>query len=249
MRIYPRVLIVGAREGSLGACIRDTLGRIGFEPITAGISKEEENRLDITNNMKTLRESIERLKPNHVIVTAGINREVLDPVYVYQGEPQWDEWYKDHFRVNVIGPMRLFTAWLEAREGYQATADLGHFVVIGSNSAHIARTGSAAYCASKAALAMAVRVNARELARSDLGAILYGYEPGLLDGTPMTREVDYRLNGPRIVSRDDRIPLHRMPGIEDGVSPRFLAGLICFNLTQNAPELNGCLLRVDGGEQ
>ena len=120
--------------------------------------------------------------------------------------------------------------------------DPGHFVAISSNSAHIARSGSAPYCASKAALSMAIRAEARDLARSyDLHTVIaYTYEPGWLEGTAMSNDVASRYPG---------MQPHRMLGLDAGLPPSRLAGMIAYNLRHCGRELNGCVLRVDAGEQ
>ncbi len=114
-----------------------------------------------------------------------------------------------------------------------------HFVVISSNSARIPRSQSLAYCASKAALSMSVRVSARYLAQQNHPVVVYGYEPGLLEGTPMTRMAQSGFAG----------SLHRMPNVRAaGLPAEGLARLIAFNLGQNGRALNGTLIPYDAGE-
>jgi NAD(P)-dependent dehydrogenase (short-subunit alcohol dehydrogenase family) len=170
------------------------------------------------------------VQPNHIVYTAGVN----DP------GGTWDE----HFAVNCVGAMNLLECWqgMCSSDEVETPFD-GHYVAISSNSAHIARTGSGMYCASKAALSMALRVAAREAGRAGLPFSVYGYEPGLLKGTPMTEEVKARLGR-------GAIPLHRMVGVEaDGISRQWLALQIVHNLRNDGRPLNGCLLRLDAGEQ
>jgi hypothetical protein len=70
--------------------------------------------------------------------------------------------------------------------------------------------------------------------------LIYGYEPGLLRGTPMTQEVKPRTDAPP----------HRMPGVPaGGIDPARLAQLIGHNIAQGGYELNGTMIRLDGGEQ
>jgi len=60
-------------------------------------------------------------------------------------------------------------------------------VAVSSDAAEIPMRGSVAYCASKAALNMAVKVLARELAPLHR---INAVSPGMVDGTPMTAYID-----------------------------------------------------------
>lgn len=232
-----RVLVVGAKPGSLGDAVAAMAMEDGFDVVTAGIA-DEDVELDVTSNTQLLRKKLGELNPSHIVVTAGIN----EPAKKGDGSPY--VWYHDHFDINCIGPMLLLDAWGETKRDVP-----NHYVVISSNSAHIARTGSAAYCASKAALSMAVRCVARDYGRRRATTLVYGYEPGLLADTPMTQEVIRRLGG-AYGTDPGQLALHRMPGVmPDGIPPVKLARLIVHNLRHGGRELNGVMLRLDAGEQ
>lgn len=240
-----RLLIVGAKPNSLGEALATVASSWGFTVITAGISGEEE-KLDVRWYLDSMTERMAALRPDYVVVTAGINGEAKE--YQSLGALNWARWYEEHFAINTLGPLNLLQAWLSTPSYPQGTT-LPHYVAISSNSAHIARTGSGAYCASKAALSMALRCQAREMARRGLNMVVYGYEPGLLAGTPMTEQVADRLAG---IPNFDRgaVPLHRMPGVlPDGIPPAKIANLILHNLRHGGRELNGTMIRVDAGEQ
>lgn len=112
------------------------------------------------------------------------------------------------------------------------------FVAISSNSAHIPRRGSMPYCASKAALSMALRVAARELANKNVA--VWGYEPGLLAGTPMSEQTR------RDFGTD---PLHRMPGVSwEGLPVGDLAQQIVQDISTFSVAHNGLMIPFDGGE-
>jgi len=240
-----RVLVVGAKEGSLGSAIVDCLADREFLVATAGISGEP-TILDVTDPYPVLMRTLREVGADHIVVTAGINMPPNADMFAGARDPL--HWYGDHFVTNCTGPMRLLEAWLEVRAGAKPLAPPGHFVAISSNSAHIARTGSAAYCASKAALSMAIRCKAREIGRKGLSVIAYGYEPGLLAGTPMTRDVEDRAD--KEWAPKERLALHRMPGIDqEGISPDTLAGLIAYNIANGGRELNSTMHRIDSGEQ
>ena len=209
-----RLLVIGAREGSLGAAITLYALGSGLEVVTAGVSGE-----DYSLNVEmpaTITDALRKTSPAHIICTVGIN-SMSDRLAM---------------EVNYHGVMDVLDMWLPHANG-------GQFVAISSNSAHIARTKSRAYCASKAALSMGIRCAARENAGRD--ALIYAWEFGLLDGTPMTQAVARRLA--------PGTPLTRMPGHPRGQSVHGAAQLVVDTLRAGTTALNGTTLRVDGGDQ
>jgi NAD(P)-dependent dehydrogenase (short-subunit alcohol dehydrogenase family) len=225
------VLVVGARPYSLGQLIALSVNdHAGFISRTAGISELEDRYLDlVTDDQEQLFVAIGNAR--HVVVTAGINEP-----WDQEGRQSLDNWLTKHYVTNVVGPMRLWEAF-KAR--CELTGQSGHFVVISSNSARLPRTQSMAYCASKAALSMAVRVAAREAGRVPGSPIIYGYEPGLLRGTPMTSDTEVRLPG---------VPLTRMQTQPGGIDPIELARMVAHGIAANHTALNGCLIPYDDGE-
>lgn len=224
------VLVVGARPGSLGAAVRDCLQNKGFGVRTAGITGEE-HYMDIRTE-EDVRHVIRTVHPTDIIVTAGVNLPANLRADGYR------ESMLSSYEINVVGPMMMLNAWLNHINDFptlqrQARA----FVAVSSNSAHIARTGSVPYCASKAALSMAIRCAARELAGKPM--LVYGYEPGLLSGTPMTAATE-QVFGPS---------QSRMKGAEEGIAPEKMAELIVQMVLRPSIALNGTMLRLDAGEQ
>lgn len=230
-----RILVVGAKSESLGEAIALRGSRRGYEVMTAGISGEAVPLDCFLTPMKDMEEMFAKLQPRYVVCTAGINMPLPD------GVADLSDWYRWHWEANVIGPMRLLAAFASAqqRPDYLYGTSLLHYVAISSNSARIPRSSSAAYCASKAGLSMALRVAAREAHGGDLGYVVYGYEPGLLAGTPMTAAVEERWGE----------GAHRMRGslMEKGIDPLELADIVINNLS-GGPGLNGTLIAYDAGE-
>jgi NAD(P)-dependent dehydrogenase (short-subunit alcohol dehydrogenase family) len=227
------VLVVGARTGSLGEAVAHQCRALGYNVVTAGISGEE-RQLSLTRmNFITILGEMRALRPTHVVCTVGINEP--------EGEG-WDPepWYERHFATNVTGPMRLLNAWLGSEAVVPGEQAVRHFAAISSNSARVPRSSSAAYCASKAALSQALRVKAREGAGRGASTAIYGYEPGLISDTPMTRETGKQFPG---------MPLTRMrhPALAEGVPRTGLAYMVATNLTQGLA-LNGLLIPFDADE-
>lgn len=223
--IGTQVLIIGAQPGSLGEAVAQALPH--GVAITAGMGVHEDFQLDV-REPKNIASVLRNVDPHSILVTAGIN--VGEPV----GQKGFLPGLTRSMEVNVVGVMSVLDEWIAMTgKGFYTPQQ---FVAISSNSAHIARRNSAAYCASKAALSMALRCAARELGGAPL---VYGYELGLLAGTPMTAATEARF-GPS---------QSRMVGAEKGLDKEAVAGTIAHNLLNPWQGLNGTLLRLDAGEQ
>lgn len=247
----PTLLIVGAAPDSLGEALvwaaddgPYSFGDIvtaGITPLEPGRDREtkagdptvyEDYKLDV-RHVATMKEVLWEVKPDVLVCTAGVNT----PVSVTEWNA--DLVMEEAFHTNVIGVMALLRNFVVAEgSGYWNGAVKKKFVAVSSNSARIPRRRSLAYCASKAALSMALRVAARELA--DSGVAVWGYEPGLLAGTPMTHEAQAVWSG----------PLHRMRGVPpEGLDIRLLAQSILHDVSNPSPALNGLLIPFDADEQ
>lgn len=224
-----RVMVIGAAPHSLGAAIVKTANfRFpSVEVLAAGI-QDEAYYLDVTERGDVW-DTLMAAQPSHVVVTTGVN------VGAKVGHNDYISTLEQSLNTNTIGVMCVLDEWLRVKPNVDPVEPQA-FVAISSNSATIARTGSAAYCASKAALSMALRCAARELAGAPL---VYGYEFGLLAGTPMTAITEQRF-GPTQT---------RMPGAPKGLSASDAADQIVNDLMHPWHGLNGSLLRLDAGEQ
>lgn len=254
----PRLLVVGAAPQSLGAAVADvardgvwTFGSVvtaGMTPIPESlllpehegtVHTYEDYRLDVrfSNQMKQV---LGDVQPDILVCTVGVNA----PCGI--GSRYLAMRMEEAFRVNVIGVLELLRHFaLIDGSGYwkNGRTNAKKFVAISSNSARLPRRQSLAYCASKAALSMGLRVAARELAGTMTQ--VWGYEPGLLAGTPMTQETEQHFG-----RSGESAVLHRMRGVPaDGLPVRSLAQQIVNDVAQYAPGLNGVLVPCDAGEQ
>jgi NAD(P)-dependent dehydrogenase (short-subunit alcohol dehydrogenase family) len=230
-----KLLIVGAREGSIGHTLKAQAQLKGYEVTTAGLKEEDIPMNLVDDSDQSLHSVLCAVKPQHVICTAGINASYS------MDYADLSAYYEEHFAVNVIGPMRLLEMWQHLLQASGQRVGPHHYVAISSNSARVPRTGSAAYCASKAALSQALRVKAREMQGGDLcGLVVYGYEPGLIEGTPMTAQTARDYPG---------VPLTRMRGstLAQGISRFAIARMVVAGLDTGAA-LNGVLVPFDAGE-
>lgn len=225
-----KLLVIGADIDSLGAWIVKTASDDdwGFDEIvTAGISNED-YPMNVVHSVG-IRERLADIQPSHIICTVGVN----DPASIQ--DPYLPTTMNSSFAVNCIGPMEVLRHFLNLPAPSPAKKV---FVAISSNSAHIARRGSIAYCATKAALSMALRVAAREEAGKR--AYIWGYELGLLAGTPMTNAV---------AERYPNQPISRIPGAAGGLSVGMVADKVLSDVAGAFIGLNGCMIRMDGGDQ
>jgi NAD(P)-dependent dehydrogenase (short-subunit alcohol dehydrogenase family) len=220
--VKPKTLLIwGARKKSIGdACAKMWRDMFDGHVVTAGISGQEDFLVN-TSDDEEVRAMYQKVNPDHVLCTIGRNESLEE-----YGGPL-EGWLQDLFDANVTTPMSLLSTWLECDPPKG-----GHYVVISSNSAHIPRSQSMAYCATKAALSMAVRCAARDLQKADFDLTVYGWEPGLVKGTPMS----------------DGKGGTRMLGLPQGISRRSLAHQIVGALAFGGAEYSGTLIRLDNGE-
>ncbi len=223
-----RVLVVGARPDSLGEAVAERLrfSPERFEVMTAGMN-EEDAYLNLLMHESTRGIFQCYGSFDHVICTAGRNLEGSG--HIPLGE---------QLQVNCWGIAILFEEWLASlkhdsrifHEGHHLWGDtFHHFLGVSSNSAHLPRSRSAGYCASKAALSMYLRCQARAMQGSNV--VVSVAEPGWIQGTPMSKEVAERFDMP------DR-----------GLCSADLA-LTLAQALKYGPEWNGVVLRMDGGER
>lgn len=227
-------MVFGARKKSLGHAVKKMWSDMYDAPVvTVGITDDEDIKM-FYEDANELAAVLEEHRPTRIVVTTGMN----EPRHYDGKEEDFEYWMLEHFRINCYLPMHVLMTWIdwafENGAGYEDLAG-AHFVAISSNSAHIARSQSMAYNASKAALSQSLRSAARDIGKAEIGMSVYGYEPGLIKGTPMSAE----RSGTRMLG----------PGLAEGLSRRTLAGQIVYNLAFGGAEQNGVLYRVDAGEQ
>lgn len=218
------LLVVGARKKSIGhAVAKMWADMFDGKVVTAGISGDEDMHVDLENPADISR-LIREVNPTRIVCTVGMNESFED-----WGETggAFPDWMTRHLHVNVTLPMSLLGVWLE----YELPKG-AQFVAISSNSAHIPRSQSMAYCSSKAALSMAIRCAARDVGKAGIDLAVYGWEPGLVKGTQMSGERGGT----------------RMLGLPEGMPRRALAQQIVNALAFGGTEYNGVLIRLDAGE-
>jgi NAD(P)-dependent dehydrogenase (short-subunit alcohol dehydrogenase family) len=115
---------------------------------------------------------------DYIVYSAGVNQLAW-----IEELSAFDSMIKRIFDVNVYGLVEILSLHIR-----QFGKDRGASVVaVSSDAAELPMRGSLAYCASKAALDMAIRCAARELAPAWR---INGVAPGMVEGTPMTEYID-----------------------------------------------------------
>jgi NAD(P)-dependent dehydrogenase (short-subunit alcohol dehydrogenase family) len=228
-----KVLVIGRRDGNLGDEVYKRLNARNeaeeYEIEWADIKGGGRNLMDLTSPTQVKR-SLNWIMPDTIFYCAGVN--VSDEQgLAYAADIQ--------MQVNYMGFV-LITDHFQ-QEG--APNGIPRAIAVSSNSAHIARSRSAGYCASKAALSMFVRAEGRRAAR-DRDGMMWGYEPGWLENTPMSRRIERDLGD---------LPKHRIPS-GASISPVWLASRMVgdWEASLRFPDgfpLDGTMTRYDGGEQ
>lgn len=228
-----KVLVIGARQDNLGEAIADNAAL--FHPSVQVETADRDphtwgHEIDVTDlgSISTVLSSVE---PTVVVYSAGVNFEDAGP----------DTFFRQ-MEVNFYGAMLVFEEWLAQTGMAESPSKYNHgFVTISSNSAHVARSTSAGYCASKAALSAWTRCTGRRYAGGQPS--VWGYEPGWVSGTPMSRNVQSRVASG---------VLHRIPGgkgINKSLLGRRIAEDMIRAMVHGDNSLNGTMIRCDGGDQ
>lgn len=163
-----RTWVIGGKQG-IGQAITQGLEEQG------GPVLPTDKEVDVTSTMQ-LRDAYSDFRPDYIVYCAGINH--LMPAATF------DEFEAlDILDINVLGFMRVIHLVAANQDMHKVRS----IVAISSDAATHPMRNSMAYCASKAALNMAVRCAARELApHVRVNAIA----PGPVADTAMSAAVD-----------------------------------------------------------
>lgn len=167
-----RVLIFGGTSG-IGKQAAYELGEVELDEVVVA-------RADVRSASQITAEFLGQ-EYEGIVYSAGVNR--LSSIVDLQ-----DRDAADLYDVNVLGFMRVMSVVATGLFGVKSV------VAVGSDAAERPMRTSMAYCSSKAALHMAVRCAARELAPN---IRVNAVAPGMTDGTKMTEYIDATVPGLR----------------------------------------------------
>jgi 3-oxoacyl-[acyl-carrier protein] reductase len=226
-------LIVGASSG-IGRAIDEYVNATGIPECNEWVAPSSDI-LDV-RSLAECSACIQQEGPfDYIVYSAGINQLA----WVSQlAEPHRDV-FADTWDVNCHGFIRIMSCHEILFPGAEGSA-----VAISSDAARRPMRGSVAYCSSKAALDMAVRVMARELApRWRVNAI----SPGSTEGTFMTSHLDEEIPAFRNWSKHQtrqyelsQIPMARRAYPEE--IAHFTAQVL-----EGPDYLTGAILEINGG--
>lgn len=215
--------VIGGRRG-IGKAIT-----LELERHEVFVSPTDEDSVDVTSFMQLAR-AYENFQPNWIVYCAGVNKlmraEEFDD---FDGLAMLD--------INALGFMRVIS--LATRTPFTHS-----IVAISSDAATHPMRNSMAYCASKAALSMAVRCAARELAPA---IRVNAVAPGPVANTTMTEQVNEAVAAIKgwsaeQVEEDVRkgVPMRRRAYMEE------VAHVVYTTL--DGPEyLTGSIIEINGG--
>ena len=170
----PTALVFGGRSGIGAACV-DRLRMVGLR--ATGVDKIDAD----VRVRRPVWEVIADANPRYVVYSAGVT--ALDWI----GDASYMD-FKRIMDINVYGFINVMQGLLALNETHEVPRSI---VAITSDAAWRPMRTSLNYCASKAALEMAVKVAARELAPR--GWKVNAVAPGKVSDTSMTEYVDKRV--------------------------------------------------------
>ena len=165
-------LIIGGHSG-IGKRTSEYLR--GMYP-NAEFCVPERNILDVQSKAE-LRACVKQEGPfSHIVYSAGINQ------LAWVDDPEMNVLMAKMMDTNCFAFAMLLSYHIQLFPAERFSA-----VAVSSDAGRVPMRGSLAYCVSKAALDMAVKVLARELAP---GCRVNAVAPGIVEGTAMTRYID-----------------------------------------------------------
>jgi NAD(P)-dependent dehydrogenase (short-subunit alcohol dehydrogenase family) len=221
-----RAWVIGGRRG-IGKAITLELERHDIF-----VMASDETTVD-ARSVPQLAKAFDQFKPNWIVYCAGVNQ--LMPAHTFA-----DADALNMMDINALGFMRVISLAAAAEAHLKPSS----IVAISSDAARIPMRNSMAYCASKAALSMAVRCAARELAPAiRVNAIA----PGVVEGTAMSEAIDRQVEAIKHWTTDEAdqylmtsVPMGRRAAMDE------IAHMVYTTL--DGPQyLTGSIIEVNGG--
>ena len=213
-----RALVTGAAAG-IGAAIAERLRADGFEVTTLDRAAGCDLRVDL---------AADELADLSAIDVCVSNAAITDTIAAAH-KMTAEQWNRD-IDVNLTGAFRAIQACLPGMRERR----WGRIVVISSGAAKAGLRGQVAYAASKAGLLGMVKTLAAENVRREITA------NSVLPGMVATEKV--RAMPDEVLERlDPMLPSGRM------VEPAEIAGLVAYLASEEAAQVTGQEIAVDGG--
>lgn len=220
----------GTSKNGIGRAVCErliSLGHLAYAPTPS--------MMDVTQDYRHsgLIELLEEVRPDAVVYSVGIN------------ELDWSI-ALDHFVFERIMDVNVW-GFINVLKALQLTKRTYSVLAISSDAAVRPMRTSMAYCASKAALDMVIRVASRELAAE--GWRINGLAPGKVDGTDMTKYVDERVMEIRHFDTREEAAAYEMAGnpMRRPLTTAEIASVACDVLLSNSLGWTGDIVTVNGG--
>lgn len=228
--VVKSVLVLGGTsEGGIGAAICERLNWLGHM-----VYAPAPEAWDVTSgDDEPLAVLLAETDPEAVVYSVGINE--LDWSWALEREA-----FDRIMAANVWGFINVLKALQDTDRSYSVLA-------ITSDAAVRPMRTSMAYCASKAALDMVIKVASRELAGE--GWRINGLAPGKVEGTAMTKYVDDRVLQIRHFKTAAEAANYEMAGnpLNRKLWPAEVAAAACDILLSDAIGWTGDIITVNGG--
>ncbi|WPH58020.1 oxidoreductase [Gordonia phage LuckyLeo] len=225
-------LVLGGKDGGVGKATVDLLKEMGHIVVATDASADVRSTMIMNTIAKQIAESDELLG---VVYCAGVN------TLQWLGDMGNDGLREaaNIFAVNSLGFLSMMDALVRECERPLSV------VAVSSDAAERPLRTSSAYCASKAALNMLVRVAARELGPA--GWRINAVAPGMLSNTGMTKSMDEQIPRIRGWHPDKALEYEVSQEVVPGrIAPREVAQVI-FDLLQGPKHMNGEIVTLNGG--
>lgn len=225
-----RVLVLGGTSGIGRACAQ-LAARMG-------VTVEAVGREDYAiNDYNALRRHIYEYRPTHVVYSVGVN--ILQwSKHALRGD------FHELMSINVWG----FIETMQLLQDLDAETSLPYrpsVVAISSDAARRPMRTSTIYCATKAALDMAVKVAARELAPA--GWRVNAVAPGKVTGTAMTAYVDAKVRELRGWSAEYAEAYEQSSNALGAPATPDEVAQVVLDVLFGPMSLNGSIIDVNGG--
>lgn len=232
--VVPTAAVLGASPNGIGRAVVEMLNRIGMDVYATNLED-----LDVRTHYK-LQGFLADTDPDYVVYCVGMNK--LDWIKDWNSAD-----FRDIMDVNVGGFINVI-ADLAALDSVARRQDRKprSIVAVTSDAAFRPMRTSINYCASKAALDMAVKVAAREMAEH--GWRVNGVAPGKVAGTAMTQYVDATVPELRGWTAEAAAAYERASSAtQRAATTEEVASVICDVLLNESRNFTGAIIPVNGG--
>ncbi|UVF61779.1 oxidoreductase [Gordonia phage NovaSharks] len=226
-------LVLGGKDGGVGMAVVGLLKEMGHT-VFATDAKVDVRSAAIIDEVAI---SLTKMEPKleGVVYCAGVN----NLSWLGQMGRIGLQEAANMFAINSLGFLSVMDSFVRH---YDHPLSI---VAISSDAAERPLRTSSAYCASKAALNMLVRVAARELGPK--GWRVNAVAPGMLEGTGMSNNMDTQIPSVRGWSLKEAMEYEKSQEVVPGrIPPREVAEVV-FDLLTGPKHMNGEIVTLNGG--